>query len=59
MAFSNLDAKVRDLCEQAVSAEGEELQVVLADLRKALREQSERARSMVAEQKRRAAGMPT
>jgi hypothetical protein len=57
--FSNLEAKVKDLCAQAVRAEGAELQVVLSDLREALREQSDRARGMVAEQKRRAAGMPT
>jgi hypothetical protein len=54
VVFSNLKAKVKNLCAQAVRSEGTEQQVVLSDLREAVRERSDRARGMVAEQKRRA-----
>ena len=49
----DLEARIKDLCNQAVKAEGEELQTVLSQLREALREQSTRARNLVADQKRR------
>jgi len=55
MATENLEAKIKDLCAKAIKAEGEELQTVLSQLKEALREQSGRAREMVAEQKRRTA----
>lgn len=49
------EARIKDLCAKAIKAEGEELQTILSHLRDALREQSDRAREMVAEQKRRTA----
>jgi len=55
---SKLEAKVKDLCAKVIKAEGEELRVILSRLREALHEQTQRARDMVAEQKRRAAGPP-
>jgi hypothetical protein len=51
----DLEARIKDLCNKAVKAEGEELQTVLSHLREALRKQSTRARDMVADQKRRTA----
>jgi hypothetical protein len=55
VASSNLENRIKDLCAKALKADGEELQVILSHLREALHEQSERARDMVAEEKRRPA----
>jgi hypothetical protein len=52
----DLENRVKDLCAKAIKAEGEELQRVLSELREALHEQSNRARDMVAKQKRRTTG---
>jgi hypothetical protein len=52
---ADAESKIKDLCAQAIKAEGEELQTILSHLRAALREQTNRARDMVAEQKRRTA----
>lgn len=55
---ADLEAKIKDLCAKALKADGEELQTILSHLREALHEQSNRARDMVAEQKRRTARQP-
>ena len=51
----DLESRIKDLCNKAIKAEGEELQTILSRLREALREQATRARDMVADQKRRTA----
>jgi hypothetical protein len=51
----DLEARIKDLRNKAIKAEGEELQTILSRLREALREQSARARDMVANQKRQTA----
>jgi hypothetical protein len=55
---ADLEARIKDLCAKAIKVDGEDLQVILAHLREALHEQSQRARSMVVEQKRRTSGPP-
>jgi hypothetical protein len=50
---NDLEEKIKDLCNRAIKAEGAEFQKVLTLLQEALREQSARARGMVADQKRR------
>ena len=46
---ADLEVRIKDFCNKAIKAEGEELQTVLSHLREALREQSNRARGTVAD----------